>query len=388
MARLLRIIFAFWLAFGPALAQAPGPKAPPPSSSPGGALTPLSSEQHILRPGDQIEFHISALPELPTSYQVRVDGYIFHPVVGEVLANGKTLGDLRKDLAKLLAKELRNPTFRLGILEVSRHQVAVLGEANSQGTFTVGVGASVLDVIAAAGGLTDKADRDRAVLLRGDEKVEVSLRPEAGGGLTKVRTGDILYILPGSPISITGEVTRPGIYSISRVSGGVREALLAAGGAKEEASLARVRLIRSTLPAPIIFDITPGTEEPLPLEAQQLEEGDILVVPARQCVVLGAVGAAGPVALRGGETLLDIIPSKISGDSDITKILVIRAQNVAKSRDEKEEYNLKEYFEEGKADAVIPIYDGDIVYVPAKGKGGFLNSVLNVIGIGRSFLFL
>ena len=386
MARLLRLFFALWLALGPAFAQTPVPKAPSPSSS-GGALTPLSSEQHILRPGDQIELRIAALPELATTYQVRVDGYIFHPVAGEILANGKTLADLRTEITKRLAKELRNPSFRLGILEVARHQVAVLGEANSQGTFEVGVGASVLDLIAVAGGLTDKADRDRAVLLRGDEKIEVSLRPEAGGGLTKVRTGDVLYILPGSPISITGEVTKPGIYSVSRVSGGVREAILAAGGAKEEASLSRVRLIRASLPAPIVFDITPGTEKPIPLEAQQLEEGDILVVPARQAVILGSVGAPGPVPLRGGETLLDIIPSRISGDSDITKIMVIRAENVKENRDKTEEYNLKEYFEEGKADALIPIYDGDIVYVPAKGKGGFLNNILNVIGIGRSFLF-
>jgi protein involved in polysaccharide export with SLBB domain len=391
MVRLLSLVCILWLAIGPAFAQPKGPPGPngpkaPPTSS-GGALTPLSSEQHILRPGDQIEFHISALPELPTSYQVRVDGHFFHPIVGEIMANGKTLGQLRTELKTLLAKELRNPNFRLGILEVARHQVAVLGEANSQGTFDVGVGASVLDVIAAAGGLTEKADRDRAVLLRGDEKLEVSLKPEAGGGLTKVRSGDVLYILPGSPISVTGEVIKPGIYAVSRVSGGVREAILAAGGAKEEASLTRVRLIRGSLPAPIVFDITPGSGEPIPLEAQQLEEGDILVVPARQAVVLGAVGSAGPVPLRGGETLLDILPAKISGESDITKIMVIRAENVKDNRDKTEEYNLKEYFEEGKADAVIPIYDGDIVYVPAKGKGGFFTNILNVIGLGRSFLF-
>ncbi len=374
----------------PAMAQNP-PSANPPAARPssdGGALTPLSSEQHILRPGDQIEFHISALPELPTSYSIRVDGFFFHPVVGEIKADGKTLGDLRLELRKLLAKELRNPTFRLGILEVARHQVAVLGEANAQGTFNVGVGASVLDVIAAAGGLTVKADKDRAVLLRGNEKLEVSLRPEAGGGLTKVRSGDVLYILPGSPISVTGEVILPGIYSVSRVSGGAREAILAAGGAKEEASLTRVRLIRASLPAPVVFDMTPGSETPLPLEAQQLQEGDILVIPARQAVVLGAVNTPGPVLLRGGETLLDIIPNKIGAESDITRIMVIRADNVMKNRDEKEEYDLKEYFEKGKADAVVPIYDGDLVYVPVKGKG-FLNSgigsLLNVLGLARLF---
>ena len=381
----------------PTWAQAPpegqsapvAPQASPPSSSDGGSLTPLSSEKHVLRPGDQLEFHVSALPQLPTTYPIRVDGFFFHPVVGEINANGKTLGQLRTELAKLLAKELRNPNFRLGIREVARHQVAVLGEAKNQGSFDVGVGASVLDVIAKAGGLSEKADADRAVLLRGEEQMQISLRPEEGGGLTKVRSGDVIYVLAGSPVSVVGEVTKPGIYSVSRVSGGARAAVLAAGGAKEEASLSRVRLVRATLPKPITFDLTPGSETPIPLEAQQLEEGDILVIPPRQAVILGAVTEPGAVPLRGGETLLDILPSKISGDSDIDSIMVVRAANIRDSREEKEEYDLKAYFEDGKSDIVVPINDGDLVYVPAKSQGGgFMNtanSFLSILGIARLF---
>ncbi len=355
----------------------------------GGALTPLSSEQHILRPGDQLVFNVASLPDLPTSYTVRVDGHFFHPLIGEVQAAGRTLEDLRADLKVLLAKELRNPYFRLGLVQVAQHSVAVLGEAREQGTFQVGVGASVLDVIAKAGGLSAKADSDRAVLIRGEEHIDVSLSPEDGGGLTKVRSGDILYILPGSPVSVTGEVTLPGVYSVSRVSGDPREAILAAGGAKEEASLKRVRLIRATLPEPLILDLTPANETPLPEAARQLEEGDILVVPARQAVILGAVSDPGPVPLRGDETLLDILPAKVGEGSDIRSILVVRAENVRENRDEKEEYNLEEYFKEGKADIVVPIRDGDLVYVPARNRNGGVfgkfTNLLNVIGLARLF---
>jgi protein involved in polysaccharide export with SLBB domain len=355
-------------------------KSPPPPSSNGGALTTLSTEQHVLRAGDQIELHISSLPELETVYAVRVDGSFFHPIVGEIKAEGRTLGDLRAQITKVLAKELKNPKFRLGIREVARNQVAVLGEAKAQGTYEVGVGASVLDVIAKSGGLTEKADRHRAMLLRGDQTLDISLEPEAGAGLTKVQSGDVLYILAGSPISVTGEVTEPGVYNVSRVVGSPREALLAAGGAKEEASLTRVRLIRATLPQPVVMDLSPGAE--LPLEARQLQAGDIIVVPARQVVVLGAVKEPGPVSLKGSETLMDVLPKQVIAESDIQNILVIRAENVRLNRDEKEEYNLKEYFEEGKADIVVPIRDGDLVYVPAKGKeGGLLQNMSNIFSI-------
>lgn len=374
---------------GSVLAQNNGGVTPSTTLPPvdGGSLTPLASEEHVLRPGDQLVFHISSLPDLPSTYAVRVDGFFYHPLIGEVQASGRTLGDLRKVLHQELSKELRHPNFRLGLVQVAQHSVAVLGEAQTQGTFQVGVGASILDVIAQAGGLSDKADRDRAVLLRGEDRVEVSLKPEKGGGLTKVRTGDILYILPGAPVSVSGEVTAPGVYSVSRVAGDPRQAILAAGGAKEQASLKRVRLVRANLPEPLVLDLTPGSTVPLPPEAEQLQEGDILVVPARQVVVLGAVSGPGPVPIRGDETLMDILPAKVSENSNIKKILIVRAENVAKNRDEKEEYNLEEYIKQGGAKIEVPIHDGDLIYVPAKGKGIFGGgmNIFSLIGLARLF---
>jgi len=188
---------------------------------------------------------------------------------------------------------------------------------------------------------------------------------------------------------VIGEVTVPGMYAVSRVNGDPRKAILAAGGAKEEAALTRVRLIRATQPEPIILDLTPGSKETLPEAAQQLEEGDILVVPARQAVILGAVASPGPVPLRGDETLMDILPARVGEGSDVRHILVVRAENVKKDRDEREEYDLEEYFKKGKADIVVPIYDGDLVYVPAKDRsGGFFGkftSIFSVLGMARWF---
>lgn len=359
-------------------------------SPPTASLMHIDGETHVLRPGDEIELHIDSLPELEKAYTVRVDGRFSHPLVGEVSASGRTLKELRKEIKVKLSKELRHPSFRVGILRVAQHKVAVLGEAQRQGTFEVGAGATVLDLIAAAGGLGPKADRDKAMLLRGEEKLSVSLRPEAGEGLTKVRTGDVLYILTGSPVSVTGEVTKPGVYSVSRVRGGPRQAILAAGGALEQASLSRVRLIRATEPKPIVLDLRPDTTTELPEAVRQLQEGDILVVPARQAVLLGAVGQAGPVPLRGGETLFDIISSRINAtNSDIERIMVVRSKDVLAQREEKEEYNLREYFEDGKADIAVPIYDGDLIYVPTKSDGGGifgnLNGILGIINLARFF---
>ena len=359
------------------------PTPPDKSVGNGGSLTTLSSEEHLIGVGDRIELHIPALPDLSDVYDVRVDGHFFHPVIGDVQAHGRTLGDLRKELSARLGKELRRPVFRLGLREVAKHQVAVLGEAKTQGSYEVSLGSTVLDVIAKAGGLDEKADRESAMILRGNEKIPISLKPEQGGGLTKVQSGDVVYILPGSTVSVSGEVTEPGVYSVSRVSGTPWEAIIRAGGAKQTASLSRAKLIRPSLPGPLTIDLRPNAENPLPIEAQQLQAGDIISIPPRQAVVLGAVGEAGPVPLEGGETLIDVLAKRVQAGSDIEKIYVVRAANVMKQRDEKEVYSIKDYFENGKAETAVPIYDGDLVYVPEKGKkdGGVLGSLGNIFSI-------
>lgn len=360
----------------------------------GGARGNFESDSYILKPGDKLEIFINSLPDMKTAYDIRVDGGFFHPIAGQVNAAGKTVSDLRSEFAKRLARELRHPDFRLGLERISKHQVAVLGEANSQGTYEVGVGATALDLLARAGGLNDKADKERAIILRGNEKIEISFEPVEGQGLTRMRPGDVLYIQSGSQVSVAGEVTEPGAYSVSLSSGTPWSAIIAAGGAKEEAALSRVKLIRPTFVDPLILDLRPESGKPLPEEAQQLKPGDIVVVPARQAVVLGAVAEPGPVPLTKNVTLLDVLGKRLGADSDVKHIFVVRSENVFSenmSQDQKEEYNLEKFFKEGEGSTVaVPINDGDLVFVPSKSrKGGFLGGglggILGIVNLARLF---
>lgn len=374
----------------PVCAQSPQTPPPaPPSVGNGGVLRTFESERYVLRTGDKLELFITALPELPSLYEVRVDGSFFHPVVGQVQAAGKTLNDVRAELKKKLGKELRYPEFRLGLQAISTMSVSVLGEARSQGSFEVGVGGSVLDALAKAGGLTEKADPRQALILRGDQKIEVSLDPVAGQGLTQLQAGDVVYVKPGLQVSVAGEVSKPGPYNVSQTAGTPWDAIIAAGGAKEEAALTRVKLIRPSFPDPLILDLAPGNEASLPAEAKQLEAGDIVVVPARTAAVLGAVNKPGPTPLAKEVTLLDLLSEKLTAESDIKHVLVVRADDVQKNRDKKEEYNLNDFLKEGKGDlASVPIHDGDLIYIPAKGKNKLFGNgfnILSLLSIARLF---
>lgn len=355
----------------------------------GGVRGSFDSQSYILKPGDRLNIFINALPELESVYEVRVDGGVYHPIVGQLQAAGRTVDDLKEDFRERLSKELKRPEFRIGLQQLSLHQLSVLGEAKSQGTYEMGVGSTALDLLAKAGGLGEKADRDRAIILRGNKQIEISLEPVENQGLTQMQPGDVLFIQTGSQVSVAGEVQKPGPYSISKTSGSAWDAIIAAGGSKEEAALSRVKLIRPTLPEPLILDLRPEAAHTLPEAGKVLMSGDVVMVPARQAVLLGS-GKVGPVPLKGNDTLIDILSQRLGEGADLKHVFVVRAADVFENRDKKEEYNLEAFFKGGESLPVaVPIHDGDLVYVPAKGKGNnvftSLSSVFSILNIARLF---
>ena len=102
---------------GPAFAfaaQAGGQGA----GQPGGAQPPMPP--YKLRPGDQIRITVQPQGgiynvELP----IGPDGRIYYPVVGEVIAAGKTIPELTQILTTGLMKELRNFTVTVQLLRTA-----------------------------------------------------------------------------------------------------------------------------------------------------------------------------------------------------------------------------------------------------------------------------
>ncbi|MCA9795792.1 MAG: SLBB domain-containing protein, partial [Candidatus Eremiobacteraeota bacterium] len=325
-------------------------------------------------------------------YTIRVDGSFFHPIIGDVRAAGRTVEELKAEVGARLSKELKNPAFRLGLKAYAVDEVAVLGEVTAQGKFPIRKGATLMELLAQAGGLNEKADRQFGTLMRNGQNITVSLRPARNDPPFKLEPGDILYVHAGLRVAISGEVMTPGVYSISRSSTDpIADVLKAAGGPKTTAALGRVKLMRPTLPAPQVLDIVPKQAGQV-VTLEPLEDGDTLVVPPRQAMLLGGVAEQGALALEGGESLIDVISaSKLSPDAKLDEIIVVRAEDVKAGRDKKEIYNLQQFFEsheDGEA-VKVPILDGDLVYVPVKVKseGGILGNsgFLNLLIMARSF---
>lgn len=385
-------VLAALLFLGPAIAEPIDPAAPPkprPTTSAAESSSKRALE-HKLTPGDEIEIMIVSLPDLDRKFTIRSDGGFLHPLLGEVRCAGMTLQDLQRHLEKRLTRELRNPAVRVGLHTLARQDVTILGEVAQPGKYEVAPGSTVLDVLAMAGGNTKDADLTTAILMRDGESRTLSLAPPDPTATQveqiPVEPGDILYLLPGTRVSVSGDVMAPGVYALSRTGSDPFHALQAAGGAKSGAALNRVVLQRASLKEPLVLDLS-SPDAQLPEAAKVLQPGDTLRVPERQVMLLGGVTKAGPVTLENGDNVLDVLMrGGINDPKKLEEVTIIRAEDLRAGRQKTEKHDLRPYIEKGDTSVLVPVFDGDVVYVQVPGQPGDNPfNLLNLLWIGRIF---
>ncbi len=115
--------------------------------------------------GDVVRVTVYGDAELSKSYRVDDGGAIAFPLVGAVPVRGSTTGDAGKRLARALANGyMRNPDVAV---EIEQYRpFFIQGEVRTAGQFPYVYGMSIRAAISTAGGFTETADRDRAVVYR------------------------------------------------------------------------------------------------------------------------------------------------------------------------------------------------------------------------------
>lgn len=169
-----------WTVKGAYAADAPSdPKSAPARSE--------VDPDYKIGPGDELEIFVWRNPELSAKVPVRPDGKISTPLVENVVAVGKTPGQLGRDIEQVLSKFIRGPQVNVIVNTATGalSQVRVVGQVKNLQAVPYHKGLTVLDVVLAAGGLGEFAAGNRAKIVR-----------TAPGGKTKeirVRLNDILH---------------------------------------------------------------------------------------------------------------------------------------------------------------------------------------------------
>jgi len=170
----------------PTHAPAPAPSsatspAPPRTAAAVPATTPVRTTSTANQPeyriggGDKLQINVYKESDLTQALQVRPDGRITLPLIGDLAAAGQTPMQLQRKLTESLREFVSNPVVTVMVVEVADRVVYVMGEVNTPGAVPLKGSMTVLQALAVAGGFKDFANKGGIKVLRktpGSDRVE------------------------------------------------------------------------------------------------------------------------------------------------------------------------------------------------------------------------
>jgi polysaccharide biosynthesis/export protein len=152
--------FSFFFLLSPALAQeARRSVSPANTPSPAASDTTTVASDYRMFPGDKLRIEVYKDEQLSQSLQIRPDGKITLPLVGDVAAAGQTPTQLRDSLTTSLKEYMTNPVVTVIVVESTPQSVYVMGEVRTSGPIALKGPLSIMQAIAMAGGFSEFANK-------------------------------------------------------------------------------------------------------------------------------------------------------------------------------------------------------------------------------------
>src|SRR5689334_20479618 len=126
---------------------------------------PVGQTPGYLTMGDVVKVSFTGTPELNQTQRIGSDGKVSLPLIGEVYATGKSVGQLQAELARLYKPQLQNSEV-IVTLESRAVPVVVSGAVQKPGKITFERPATLLEAIMEAGGFAPEANLRKVSLIR------------------------------------------------------------------------------------------------------------------------------------------------------------------------------------------------------------------------------
>jgi protein involved in polysaccharide export with SLBB domain len=355
------------------------------------------STEIIIRSGDVIQIEIPGEVDFEKPFQVKRDGTLKLPEIGNVSIIGKTLKQVNIDLAKLLGEEYRAiNNFKVYLIE-RRVPIQVLGFVKIPGMIDLPEDGNIQMALQKAGGARAGAQLDKIQLNRQGKVTIFDYKKYLDTGdfsiLPTIEPLDVVFV-PASPlignvqmdfdaatlsasgdgseaetaVKVFGEVIKPGVFSFKQ-GNTVVDMLMRAGGVTRYAGVEHIRVINNGTPQ--LFDlktyldtgdsshmpqITPGSTLFIPIQEEEIKSG------LRTIYVMGEVFKPGAYEAEIGTKFFDIL-ANAGGPTrwaESRKIRILRATG------EVDAFDLQAYTE-GLTEVTIPtVSPGDAIFVPEK----------------------
>jgi polysaccharide export outer membrane protein len=266
---------------------------------------PKKNMDYLLGPGDILELTVVGIPGLDKkACTLDAYGYISVPYLGQIEIQGLTVQETESKLAKLFAASLlEDPQVAVSMKEYKSQFYYVMGAVTRPGKYSLVQSEDILDALATAGGLRDRAE-SKIRLHRNNSTTNVEAKTagsqpysnsmeinlvellEGGSDNSRVylQNGDVIEVREFKEKSyyVLGDIVRPGAFLMNSSKKMVlSQALANAGGMLKTASGKKVTIIRNkdseALPEKLQVDAYALLRGEI--KDVELLENDIVLVP-------------------------------------------------------------------------------------------------------------
>jgi polysaccharide export outer membrane protein len=140
--------------------------------------------------------------EMTTDAVVRPDGKISLPLLNEVQAAGLTPSELRERLTDESKRFIEDPNVTVVVKQINSRKVFVLGEVGRPGPHPLTAPTTVLQLLAAVGGLKEYADSKKIVVIREENGHQKTFRFNYKDVITGKNLSQNIELIPGDTIIV------------------------------------------------------------------------------------------------------------------------------------------------------------------------------------------
>jgi polysaccharide export outer membrane protein len=151
------------------------------AGAPAASASPKTGTPYVIGPLDVLSVRVWGNQNLSGLVDVRTDGMISMPLIGELKADGTTVAQLREMLTARLLDFLNKPEVDIQVAKVNSKKYYIFGEVGRQGEFPLIGSTTVLDALSNAGGFRDFANTKKIYILRGTQKLFFNYKDVSNG---------------------------------------------------------------------------------------------------------------------------------------------------------------------------------------------------------------
>ncbi|MBD2211438.1 polysaccharide biosynthesis/export family protein [Nostoc linckia FACHB-104] len=337
-----------------------------------------------LGPQDSISVAVQRFPDLSFQATINPEGNIIVPLINTVSLQGLTLPEAQEKIRILLDRYVVNPVVVLSLVG-QRPDLSFQAAINPEGYIVV----PQVGTVSLQGLSVEEAQ----------EKIRLSL--------SRVLVDPVVVVSLAAPrpvqVTISGEVFRPGIYSISSTIPRVADALLTSGGTTMNADLRQVQVRRRLVDGSVIsqnIDLYTALQNGSSLPNTRLQDGDAIIVPRREIgsddgydrnliarstlavpqirvrILNYAAGGIANQVLPNGSTFVDALGGINLDTANLRDIALVRfdperGQAVTQKLDAKKALG-------GDGSQNVPLQDNDVIVVGRNLIGRITNALTTI----------